>query len=232
LVRVGWRRLGALYLDLLLVSVPLALFLSVMRSFTDGLLDYDAYHLFGHRVGGPAAKLVLVATALGFAWSAVALFRRPAYGPVVILGVPVLALLNDFTSLPLLPSTMAAAMTRAQARHGGRTLPLDAEAWAGLLLEVQVLHLIVLLGVVAASRRYFARDGMEEPRQIVEGGGVLPPVGPPDPRLPLAAARPPLAGALLASPFHLSRRTNVYTLPVCGSSGILPRRRRTYELTG
>lgn len=225
MVRVGWRRIGALYLDLLLVSGALAIVLHLLgleayrwpislavvvcleafvwhrirgsfghfamglvrdaggewcvdpslsppthwlllllgmihfsnayRLYVDGLLNEYAYHFVGWRVGGPAAKVVLVVAALGFVASAIALFRRPAYGPVVALGVPALVLLNDFLSLPLLPDTMRAAMTRAQARHGGRTLPLDAEQWAGLLLEVQVLHLVVLLVVLAVLRRYF-----------------------------------------------------------------------------
>jgi hypothetical protein len=50
---------------------------------------------------------------------------------------------------------MAAAMARAQARHGGRTLPLDADTWAGLFLQVQVLHVLALLGVLVVLRRQF-----------------------------------------------------------------------------
>jgi hypothetical protein len=223
-VRIGWRRLGALYLDVLLLSIPpelvlrgragayrwlialalallmeallwsrvrrsfghyamglvrdgagewrpdptvvppthgilllfgIAHFYGAVKFFTDGVLDYDAYHLGGQRITGPAAKLVPVALALGFASSAIALFRRPAHGPLVALGVPALALLNDFTSSRLLPSTMAAAMARAQARHGGRTLPLDAETWAGLFLQVQVVHVLALLGALLVLRRQF-----------------------------------------------------------------------------
>jgi hypothetical protein len=139
----------------LLLLVGMIHFLNAYRLYTDGLLDYDAYHVFGWPVGGPVAKVVLVAAALGFVASATALFRRPAYGPLVALGVPVLFLLNDSTSVPLLPATMSAAMERAQARHGGRTLPLDAEDWTQVLLAVQLLHLLVLFVVLAVFRRHF-----------------------------------------------------------------------------
>jgi hypothetical protein len=139
----------------ILLLFGIAHFYGAVKFFTDGVLDYDAYHLGGQRITGPAAKLVPVALALGFASSAIALFRRPAHGPLVALGVPALALLNDFTSSRLLPSTMAAAMARAQARHGGRTLPLDAETWAGLFLQVQVVHVLALLGALLVLRRQF-----------------------------------------------------------------------------